>query len=205
MINIIKIERNFNKKGWYTLEGLNTSTSLDKLKALEVGCGMSPTKIEGVDILHVDKIKHSPHIAMELDASEPFPFEDETFDIVLMFGTLEHIIDIYPCVEEIYRVLKKGGLFIVSLPHYSNSLYYREMQHIHAGSSRSFDSFTKDSDISMGKTTKAKFELLDFSFSMKLGKLFHKIVKRYIRAYEDWQLCFKLFPIYDMFFKLKKV
>ena len=37
------------------------------------------------------------------------PFQDETFDFVLICEVLEHIIDPSNVVEEIYRVLVRGG------------------------------------------------------------------------------------------------
>lgn len=41
------------------------------------------------------------------------PFPDETFDVVYSFSVLEHFDenDDIKCVQEIYRVLKKGGIF----------------------------------------------------------------------------------------------
>ncbi len=39
------------------------------------------------------------------------PFPDESFEIVLSTGLLEHFADPQPVVDEMVRVLKKGGLF----------------------------------------------------------------------------------------------
>jgi len=44
------------------------------------------------------------------------PFADETFDAVVSFETIEHVDDGYKWVRESARVLKPGGLFIVSTP-----------------------------------------------------------------------------------------
>lgn len=192
------------RKGWNTLEGLLSGTSETGLQALELGCGMMPTHTEGVHTIHTDII-NGPHVDMVLDASKRFPFDEGAFDVVFMFGALEHLQYPYTCLEEVHRCLKNGGLFLVSVPHYSYYLYYRELGHIRPGSSRIFDSVTAQADISMGRTTKAQFEILEFTFSMKFGQIFHDIVKRHINFYEDWQLCFKFLPIYDMFFKLRKI
>ena len=44
------------------------------------------------------------------------PFEDNTFDIFTSFETLEHIEDEQKQFCEVKRVLKKGGLYILSTP-----------------------------------------------------------------------------------------
>lgn len=43
------------------------------------------------------------------------PFNDKSFDVVACLETIEHVDDM-ACVEEIYRVLKPGGLAIISTP-----------------------------------------------------------------------------------------
>ncbi|MCK4234319.1 methyltransferase domain-containing protein [candidate division WOR-3 bacterium] len=40
------------------------------------------------------------------------PFKDNTFDIVMSFGLLEHFENIYLPIKEMVRVLKPGGLFL---------------------------------------------------------------------------------------------
>ena len=52
------------------------------------------------------------------------PFEDSTFDGVIVQATLEHVIDPYRCVDEIHRVLKSKGLVYAETPF---------MQPVHGG------------------------------------------------------------------------
>lgn len=42
---------------------------------------------------------------------ECLPFEDESFDIVSSYQTLEHISDVKACVKEMLRVVRKKGHF----------------------------------------------------------------------------------------------
>jgi ubiquinone/menaquinone biosynthesis C-methylase UbiE len=44
------------------------------------------------------------------------PFKDGVFDLLLGCAILEHIDDIDAVLKELHRVLKKGGLFCVTLP-----------------------------------------------------------------------------------------
>lgn len=53
-----------------------------------------------------------------VDASKRFPYPDATFDHVFSCHMLEHLYreDAENCVREVYRVLKRGGIFRVIVP-----------------------------------------------------------------------------------------
>lgn len=48
--------------------------------------------------------------------SHDIPFEDETFDCVIVQAVLEHVLDPQRCVSEIHRVLKPSGLVYAETP-----------------------------------------------------------------------------------------
>lgn len=52
----------------------------------------------------------------------PLPFDDQTFDYVVSFQVIEHIKRDKEFVREVYRVLKRGGRFIVTTPNRPMSL-----------------------------------------------------------------------------------
>lgn len=52
------------------------------------------------------------------------PFEDNSFDAIIVQAVLEHVVDPFKCVEEIYRVLKEDGLAYAETPF---------MQQVHGG------------------------------------------------------------------------
>ena len=49
-----------------------------------------------------------------LDHVYRLPYPDETFDIVIGSGTLEHVAMDYESLKEIYRVLRVGGRFVIT-------------------------------------------------------------------------------------------
>lgn len=50
------------------------------------------------------------------DATLPFPFRDQMFEGVVCAGLMEHMVQPSPLVREAARVLKPGGLFLLSAP-----------------------------------------------------------------------------------------
>ncbi len=49
-------------------------------------------------------------------SSEPLPFADDSFDLVICLETMEHLMSPYYALMEIRRVLKTGGKLICSVP-----------------------------------------------------------------------------------------
>ncbi len=105
----------------------------DSARVLEIGTGTG----YGIDIISphclrfttIDKLP--PTIAAEqlpenvkiVETSvPPIPFGDETFDCVISFQVIEHIEQDSTFVSEIYRVLKHGGVAILSTPNAPMSL-----------------------------------------------------------------------------------
>jgi ubiquinone/menaquinone biosynthesis C-methylase UbiE len=57
-----------------------------------------------------------PHIAFYQGSLESTPFADASFDVVVMSDVLEHVDNEIAALDEIARVLRPGGTFIVSTP-----------------------------------------------------------------------------------------
>jgi len=93
---------------------------------LDIGCGygrcmyiLGIKKYIGIDVSNgFIKIarKLFPSVKfMQMD-SRQLEFKEGTFDFVFMFETIEHIPDYKLALKEIYRVLKKDGIFIITTP-----------------------------------------------------------------------------------------
>lgn len=74
--------------------------------------------------------KHVPACAAQLPANvafrratvPPLPFAAESFDCVISFQVIEHIVRYEAFVSEVHRVLRPGGRFILSTPNAPMSL-----------------------------------------------------------------------------------
>ncbi len=96
---------------------------------LEIGTGSG----YGIEVIapHAARFvtvdKHRPDI--DLDGVEfremtvpPLKFPDASFDFVISFQVIEHIVEDKEFVREIHRILRPGGRFIVSTPNAPMSL-----------------------------------------------------------------------------------
>jgi 2-polyprenyl-3-methyl-5-hydroxy-6-metoxy-1,4-benzoquinol methylase len=48
---------------------------------------------------------------------------DGSVDVVISFETIEHIVDYHQFMQEIKRVLKPGGILVLSTPNYLGEIY----------------------------------------------------------------------------------
>lgn len=74
-------------------------------------------------VLVESDVAHGPNTNIIIDAHQ-IPFQDACFDLVIAQAVLEHVLDPFLCVSEIYRVLKPGALIYAETPF---------MQHVHGG------------------------------------------------------------------------
>lgn len=75
----------------------------------------------GVDIsedaiIHAQKNYSSKNLCFQIGSVLNIPFEQQVFDVVVSFETIEHISDHRKMISEIKRVLKSNGLLIISTP-----------------------------------------------------------------------------------------
>lgn len=96
---------------------------------LDLGCGdgyfaaalaRAGAKLVGVDVaaepLRRARASH-PQLDLRLVEPEaPLPFEDSSFDLVWAGETIEHVADTARWLSEVRRVLRSGGLLLLSTP-----------------------------------------------------------------------------------------
>jgi methionine biosynthesis protein MetW len=89
---------------------------------LDVATALNATDIYGVDI-DEEALKKAAENGINVQKvdlnSDSLSFEDGFFDIVLMEEVIEHLANPDNSLQEIYRVLKLGGLFLISTPNLS--------------------------------------------------------------------------------------
>jgi SAM-dependent methyltransferase len=95
---------------------------------LDIGCGTGTMlrylaaygDVQGADAdaeaVHFCKMRGAENVT--LLPGEIMPFADNSFDLISMFDVLEHIEDDRGALRETFRVLKRDGLLILTVPAY---------------------------------------------------------------------------------------
>jgi SAM-dependent methyltransferase len=125
-------------------------------KTLDLGCGANPKNIFGADEIFGVDIREGlgPNIRCADLAIEAIPFENDTFDFVTAHDFLEHIPRVaylphrrncfVEVMNEIYRVLKVGGLFLSFTPAYPHSPAFRDPTHVNIITEETFPLYFDD-------------------------------------------------------------
>ena len=113
-----------------------------KKVVLNLGCG--DTKMPNA--VNIDSVK-LPNVDMVFDLEKfPYPFKDRSVDEIHMYFVLEHLFDHMSVIKELYRILKKGGMLYIRVPH-GSSCYgaWGEFTHYRGYAWGSFDIFSSGS------------------------------------------------------------
>ena len=130
------------------LENMEADKKKEEIKILDVGAGTGrysvPLANEGYDVTAVELVKHnlgrlkqknSSVKAYQGNAMKLSRFEDESFDAVLVFGPMYHLLEKeekVKALQEAKRVVRKGGIIFVAyiMNEYSVLTYGFKERHI---------------------------------------------------------------------------
>ena len=151
-------------------------------KILDLGCGKRKHK----GAIGIDYEKDSnADIIWDLN-KVPYPFEDNTFDLVYCSDILEHLDNIIKVIEELYRISKHGAKIIIGSPHFSSHNAYTDLTHRRAFAIRSFDFFSDD------ETSVIKYSHLNARFKILTKKI---IPNRFIFKFRGKWLKIRNIPL----------
>ena len=137
-------------------------------KILDLGCANQklfekerfPAYDFNGEVIGLDYIKtEQTDVICDLN-KEKIPYEDNTFDIVYARHSLEHIKNIFNVVSEVYRVLKKGGYFLIAVPHASSPGAMTNIHHVRVFGYNTMDCFTSKSGNPQLKKYKGMFKII---------------------------------------------
>ena len=95
---------------------------------LDIGCGSYPffllntvfSEKHGLDKLHANK-EYGQSVTVknfDIETGCDIPYEDNSFSAITMLAVVEHVEShkIVKVLREVYRIMKPGGIFIVTTP-----------------------------------------------------------------------------------------
>ncbi|MFM8320217.1 MAG: class I SAM-dependent methyltransferase [Chloroflexota bacterium] len=103
------------------------STELRSGRILDIGCGWNPFFIAQTPFAEkfaIDRVTPAldlqgvQWINRDIEVTPQLPFEDNYFSAVTMLAVIEHLdpAPVQILLQEVYRVLKSGGVFIMTTP-----------------------------------------------------------------------------------------
>ena len=127
----------------YFIDNPDYRSKLIDAKSLDLGCGQNPRNPFQADFLYgIDIREDLEKNILKSDLSrETIPFETNMFDYCTAFDFIEHIPrliqvngDNYSAfielINEIYRILKPGGLFLHVTPAYPSKEVFQDPTHV---------------------------------------------------------------------------
>lgn len=153
--NVVDMKDVDNLELFYSTFKANLSESTNS-KSLDLGCGGVPRNPFKADLLYGIDIRDSgnPNIARSDLAQEGIPHGDASMNYITAFDFIEHVPRVvylpeirYSFIElmnEIYRVLAPGGLFLAQTPVYPFSACFTDPTHINPITSETFSQYFDD-------------------------------------------------------------
>ncbi len=127
-----RIEGRINReRGRRVIQKLDELVTIKKRILLDVGSGWGEFTFEAMqkgaivygiepnsELLEISVLLLGKQGTFTKASAEAIPFRDETFDIVICNAVIEHVEDVKVCLEEMIRVLRKGGYLYIRAPNY---------------------------------------------------------------------------------------
>jgi SAM-dependent methyltransferase len=173
-------------------------------KILDLGCGSSKKE----NALGVDSnARVNPDVIHDLNVF-PYPFENDSFGEIYMDNSLEHLNEVIPVIEEVYRILKPGGFVKIIVPYFRSLWAFGDITHKKFFTVRSMEMFDTYSPIAKKYDyTKARFIIEKIVFNENLK---NRIIKKIIlKLANKWPLKYEvyfshLYPLDDITYYLRK-
>lgn len=152
---------------------------------LHIGSGRR--KIKGAVTLDIAP-RYYPDVIWDLNRF-PFPFDRDSFDVVVCEHVLEHLRDVVRVMEELHRVTRPGGLVWIRVPHFSSLNANTDPTHTRRFSSLSMDYFCLGTALSRYDYTTIRFRKLAARMTMRprnsFNRLLINLVNSNLRFYEE--------------------
>ena len=161
---------------------------------LNLGCGSDYRQ----DFINVDRIPGKVDVLCDLNFI-PYPFSADSISTIEMRHVMEHMHQIRPVMDELWRILMPGGKLVICVPHFTHFQALTHPEHYHAFHYNSFSMFTPQA----GEPYTYRLwqiEKSDLHFD-KGPRFLHKLFNRHKHFYTTTILAY-LLPAFEIEFWL---
>jgi SAM-dependent methyltransferase len=142
---------------------------------IDLGCG--PNKTGGA--LGFDRLAR-PGVDVVCDLERPLPIRTGSIDGVRMSHIIEHIRELIPFMEEVYRVCKAGAEVRVIAPYYTSRGAFRDPTHVRFIAEDTFQYFEPPTEY--GVQTNFRIERVEYEYR-KPFRFFPRYLQKRCRRY----------------------
>lgn len=171
---------------------------------LDIGCGRN--KLPGAAGL--DSTAHAG-VDIVADLNRPLPVDSESYDVVHANQVLEHVQNLVGLMDEIWRVLKPGGMLVAHVPYFRSSWAHVDPTHVRSFTINTLDYFVQHTSYHeryrfSDRAFSSREIFLDSDYAANpLRTLFIKLALRWPARFENSVLSF-LYPFEQLTFVLTK-
>lgn len=123
-LNMSKVKRMLEVGCGNAFGSVLFSDKADKIVATDLPGYNLDTSSIGLDYAkRLIRALNIDNISLLASQAEELPFADESFDLVFSAYVLEHLANKQKAIDEIRRILKKGGIAIAIVPNFMERLY----------------------------------------------------------------------------------
>ena len=165
-------------------------------KALAGATTIDILDLPGIDVVH------------NLD-NTPWPFADNTFDLIFAHNVFEHLDDQIAIMKEMKRILKPKGSIVVTVPYFRCPDAFTDSTHKHFFTTRSMDYYIEGKTLSQYEYVDARFHLRGFWFGWPqvsgnpLVRVFKWFIGKYPKFYDSHLSL--LFPMKILIWELEVI
>jgi SAM-dependent methyltransferase len=189
----LPVELTLRQRWRQFVEGPQRTDFSPGASVLDLGCGRG--KLPGA--LGIDRRANTDaDIVHDLD-DIPYPFQDDSFDAVVVRHVLEHLDSPLDVLVEVHRITRAGGTVTIVTPYFSSHTSWADPTHRHHFTSRSFDYLIQGTDYDF--YTDVRFEVVERRITLGMNRGLgerpvpvlrllgiERLVNRFVDTYERW-------------------
>ena len=105
---------------FFIINDVKEATKYAAGRLLDIGCGNKPYfqffKNKVSEYIGCDIVQSSENLVDYICPANKLPFEDNSFDTIFSTQVMEHVADFHGMASESFRVLRKNGYGIFTMP-----------------------------------------------------------------------------------------